>query len=132
MSKIQIKPWYTIDAKGQILGRLATKVASVLIGKNKIDNTPHTSGGYVVVTNSDKIEVTGKKLQQKTYYKHTGYIGNMKSITLQDQMRKDSTTVIKKAIYGMLPKNRLGRVMRSMLRVYKNSVQPHGEKLITL
>ena len=113
------RKWYVVDAEGLVLGRLASKVAAILRGKNKPTYTPHVdTGDYVIVINSDKVKLTGKKLQQKLYRHHTGYIGNMKEETAKEVMDKDSTKAVMLAVKGMLPKNSLGRKMLTKLRVY--------------
>lgn len=109
----------TIDAKGQVLGRLATKIAVVLRGKDKPSFAPNKIvGDKVIVTNAKDIRVTGNKLENKIYYRHTGYIGGLKEISLKDQLDKDPTEVIKKAVYGMLPSNRLRKELMKRLSVY--------------
>ena len=111
--------WYVVDAEGCTLGRLASGVASVLRGKNKPTFTPHIdTGDYVIVVNADKIEVTGKKLDQKIYYNHSDYVGGMKETTLRELMAKKPEKVIELAVKGMLPKGPLGRSMIKKLHVY--------------
>ncbi len=118
--------WYIVDAEGKTLGRLATEIASVLRGKHKPTFTPHVDcGDYVVVINAQKVHVTGKKLKQKKYYRHSGYPGGLKQITLRDQLQKFPIRVIEHAVKGMLPKNRLGRQMYKKLKVYPDSTHPH-------
>lgn len=118
--------WYVIDAQGQTLGRLATRVAAILKGKHKPIYTPHVDcGDYVVIVNADKIHVTGQKMYQKQYYRHSGYPGGIKSITLRDQLQKFPTRVFEYAVRGMLPKNRLGRQMFKKLKVYAGPNHPH-------
>ena len=113
------RKWYVVDAEGQTLGRLASEVAKVLRGKNKPTYTPSIdTGDYVIVVNADKIKVTGNKLNDKIYYRHSDHVGGLKSITLKDQLAKDSTEVIKHAVKGMLPKGPLGRSMMDKLFVY--------------
>ena len=113
------RKWYVVDATGHTLGRLASEVAKVLRGKNKAIFTPHIdTGDYVIVVNADKIKVTGNKLNDKIYYRHSDHVGGLKSITLKDQLAKDSTEVIKHAVKGMLPKGPLGRSMMDKLFVY--------------
>jgi len=120
------REWYVVDATGQTLGRLATRIATILRGKHKPIYTPHMDcGDYVIVINADKIRVTGKKLDQKVYYRHSGYPGGLKSITLREQLRKHPTRVIQAAVRGMLPKNRLGRRMIKKLKVYASDSHPH-------
>lgn len=123
---IKDKKWYIVDADGKTLGRLATKVASVLRGKHKTTYTPSEDmGDYVIVVNSSKVKVTGKKLHQKVYFHHTGWIGGGRYITLQDLMKKDSNRVIEHAVQGMLPKGPLGRQMYKKLFVYKEETHKH-------
>lgn len=119
--------WYVVNADGKVLGRLATEIAHRLRGKHKPEYTPSMDvGDHIVVINAEKIRVTGnKKPQQKTYYRHTGYVGNLKSITLEQQLEKHPERVIEHAVKGMLPKNPLGRQMYSKLRVYAGGEHPH-------
>jgi large subunit ribosomal protein L13 len=120
-SEIERK-WYLIDAEGKVLGRLAVEVANLLRGKHKPTYTPNMDvGDHVIVINTDKMILTGKKLEDKTYTRFTGYIGNMKEIAAKNLMEKDSTKVLTLAVKGMLPKNSLGRKMLTKLRVYKGS-----------
>ena len=119
--------WYIIDADGQVLGRLATKIARILSGKDKPNYTPHiVNGGVVVVINASKIKVTGQKLTDKIYYRHTGYPGGIREISLRDQLDKDSTKVIEHAVEGMLPKNKLQAKMLQNLKVYSGADHPHA------
>ena len=121
------RDWYVVDADGKTLGRLATEVARRLRGKHKVTYTPHVdTGDYIVVVNAEKIAVTGNKLQQKTYHHHTGYIGNLKSITLDKLLDKKPELVIEKAVKGMLPKGPLGRDMFGKLKVYAGAEHPHA------
>ncbi|HMQ50672.1 MAG TPA: 50S ribosomal protein L13 [Anaerolineae bacterium] len=118
--------WYVIDARGQTLGRLATQVATILRGKHKPIFTPHVDcGDYVVVVNADKVHVTGQKMTQKMYYRHSGYPGGLKEISLRDQLQKFPERVIEAAVRGMLPRNRLGRQMFKKLKVYAGPNHPH-------
>ena len=120
------KEWYIIDAEKAILGRLASKVASILKGKHKPSYLPHIDNGdYIVVVNAKNINVTGNKLEGKIYYKHSGYVGNMKSICLGDMLKKDPSHVIKNAVKGMLPKNSLGRSMIKKLKIYNDDKHEH-------
>ena len=115
-----------VDAAGQTLGRMATRIATILRGKHKPMYTPHMDcGDHVIVINAGKIQVTGKRLDQKVYYRHSGYPGGLKSITLRDQLQKHPTRAIQLAVRGMLPKNRLGRQMIKKLRVYASDTHPH-------
>lgn len=121
------RDWYIIDAEGKTLGRMATEIARRLRGKHKAEYTPHVdTGDYIVVINAEKIHVTGNKMKQKTYYHHTGYIGNLKSITLEKLLEKAPTRVIEKAVKGMLPKNPLGRAMFKKLKVYAGTEHMHA------
>lgn len=121
------RQWCVIDAEGQILGRLATEIARRLRGKHKPEYTPHVdTGDYIVVINADKIAVTGKKMEDKIYHHHTGYIGNLKSISLGKLMDKHPERIIEKAVKGMLPKNPLGRAMYRKLKVYAGEEHPHA------
>ena len=120
------RDWYVVDAAGQTLGRLATRVAEILRGKHKAIYSPHLDvGDYVIIVNADKIEVTGRKMDQKVYYRHTGFPGGIRSITLRDQMVRHPTFAVKAAIKGMLPKGRLGRRMLRKLKVYAGREHPH-------
>ena len=113
------RKWYVVDATGHTLGRLSSEVAKILRGKNKPTFTPSIdTGDYVIVINADNIKVSGNKLNDKVYYSHSDHIGGFKSITLKDQLAKDSTEVIKHAVKGMLPKGPLGRSMFTKLFVY--------------
>ncbi len=125
MTTVSTKPadvrreWFLVDADGKTLGRLATEIARRLRGKHKPEYTPHVdTGDYIVVVNAEKIHVTGNKLKQKMYHSHTGYIGNLKSITLEKQLQKAPERVIVHAVKGMMPRNKLGRAMFKKLRVY--------------
>ena len=118
--------WYVVDASGKTLGRLATEIARRLRGKHKPEYTPHVdTGDYIIVINAEKVRVTGNKLQQKMYHHHTGYIGNLKSISLEKQLQKAPERVIETAVRGMMPKNKLGRAMFKKLRVYAGSEHQH-------
>ena len=118
--------WYIVDASGKTLGRLSSELARRLRGKHKPVFTPHVdTGDYIVVINAEKIAVTGKKLQDKMYYRFTGYIGNMKSENLSQALAAHPERVIETAVKGMLPKNPLGRAMFKKLKVYKGSEHPH-------
>ena len=121
------KDWYVIDATDVVLGRLASKVAHMLKGKHKPQYQPHTDeGDYIIVINAKKIKVTGNKLSDKIYYKHTGYIGNMKETPLGKMLDKKPDFVIKNAVKGMLPKNPLGRSMIKKLKIYESDTNGHG------
>jgi len=120
------RQWWVLDATGQTLGRFASRIAKILMGKNKPNYTPNVDNGdFVVVVNAEKIKVTGKKLNQKVYYHHTGYIGNLKAETLRERLEKEPEEVIVDAVWGMLPKTRLGRKMIKKLKVYRGSEHPH-------
>ncbi len=118
--------WYVVDAKGQTLGRLAARIAPILKGKHKPIYTPHLDcGDFVIVINADKVQVTGRKLDQKFYYRHSGYPGGISSISLRDQLDRHPERVIQAAVKGMLPKNKLGRQMIKKLKVYAGEAHPH-------
>ena len=120
------RKWYVVDAEGQTLGRLATVVAATLRGKNKPTFTPFLdTGDYVIVVNADKIKVTGKKLDQKTYFSHSKYIGGVKETTLREMLAKKPERVIEHAVFGMLPKGPLGRQMAKKLFVYAGAEHNH-------
>ena len=120
------RKWYVVDATGHTLGRLASEIASILRGKNKPTYTPHIdTGDYVIVVNVDKIQVTGKKLDQKVYYNHSDYVGGMKETTLREKMAKKPEDVIYLAVKGMLPKGPLGREMITKLHVYAGADHKH-------
>lgn len=124
-SEIQ-REWYVVDAEGKTLGRLASEIAKVLRGKNKPIYAPHLdTGDYVVVINAEKVHVTGRKLDQKMYYRHSGYPGGLTSISLREQLKRHPTRVIRSAVWGMLPHNRLGRAMIKKLKVYAGDSHPH-------
>ena len=132
MKTVSAKPaevrrdWFVVDATGKTLGRLATEIAHRLRGKHKPIYTPHVdTGDYIVVVNASKVRVTGNKMQDKVYYHHTGYIGNMKSINLQDMLDKAPERAIEIAVKGMLPKNPLGRAMFKKLKVYAGPEHNH-------
>lgn len=117
-----------IDAKGQILGRLSTKIAGLLIGKHKVDYRPNLDmGDFVVIINSDSVKVSGKKELKKVYYRHSGYPGGFKALTLQEQRAKDSRRLIEHAVTKMLPKNKLRAGRLNRLRVFKGSEHPYGK-----
>lgn len=120
------REWLLVNAEGKTLGRLASEIAKVLRGKHKPIYTPHLDcGDYVIVINADKVRVTGQKLDQKMYYRHSGYPGGFRSISLRDQLRKHPERVLKAAVWGMLPKNHLGRAMFKKLKVYVGNSHPH-------
>ena len=118
--------WYVVDATNMPLGRLASQVATILRGKNKPEFTPHVdTGDYVIVINSDKVVLTGKKLQQKKYYTYSGYVGGLKEVGYDLLLKTKSDLAVKEAVKGMLPKNSLGRSMIKKLRVYKDANHNH-------
>jgi large subunit ribosomal protein L13 len=120
------RDWYVVDADGKTLGRLATELARRLRGKHKPEFTPHVdTGDYIVVINAEKVHVTGNKLADKVYYRHTGYIGHMKSETLGKRLQRAPEQVIEEAVKGMLPKNSLGRQMLTKLRIFAGAEHPH-------
>ncbi len=124
------REWYVVDATDQILGRLATEVATILRGKHKPEFTPHIDmGDFVIVINADKIKVTGKKLEQKIYYRHSGYLGGLKEENLERVMSERPEAAVTRAIKGMLPSNKLGKVMRKKLKVYAGADHPHEAQM---
>jgi large subunit ribosomal protein L13 len=121
------RDWVVIDAEGKTLGRLATQIADLLRGKRKPTYTPHVDvGDFVVVVNAEKIRVTGNKLAAKRYYRHSGYPGGLRSRTLGDMLERRPEEVIRKAVRGMLPRNRLGRKQLTKLKVYAGPDHPHA------
>lgn len=121
------RKWYVVDAADMTLGRLASEVAKILRGKNKAIFTPHMdTGDYVIVVNAEKIKVSGKKLDQKVYYHHSGYVGGMKETTLREKLEKKPEQVIELAVKGMLPKGPLGRQMYTKLHVYAGPEHAHA------
>ena len=122
--------WWFVDAKGEVLGRLATRIASRLRGKHNPLFTPHVdTGDWVVVINADKIVLTGKKMEKKNYYRHSGYIGSLKTTTAKELMEKKPEDLIRFAVKGMLPKNRLGRKLFKKLKVYAGEKHPHQAQM---
>ena len=120
------RDWYVVDAAGKTLGRLASEIAFRLRGKHKPEYTPHVdTGDYIVVVNAEQVAVTGRKAEQKTYHRFTGYVGNMKSITFDKLIVEHPERAIEHAVKGMLPKNRLGREMFKKLKVYSGSEHQH-------
>ena len=120
------REWYVVDAQGKTLGRLATQIADTLRGKRKPQFTPHVdTGDFVVVVNAEKIHVTGKKLDDKMYHRHSGYPGGLKSRPLRDELERRPTEVLRKAVKGMLPRNRLARAQMSKLKIYAGPEHPH-------
>lgn len=124
------RQWYVVDAQDLVLGRLATRIATVLRGKHKPSYTPHAdTGDHVIVVNADKVMLTGRKRESKTYYRHTGYMGGIKSITADKLLASaHSDRVVRNAVRGMLPHNTLGRQMLSKLRVYAGPDHPHASQ----
>ena len=121
------RKWYVVDAEGQTLGRMSSEIAKILRGKHKPEFTPFLdTGDYVVVVNADKIKVSGKKLNQKIYYRHSEYVGGMKETTLAELMQKKPTKAVELAVKGMLPKGPLGRAMLKKLHVYAGAEHPHA------
>jgi large subunit ribosomal protein L13 len=120
------REWYVVDAEGQTLGRLASRIAPIIRGKHKPTFTPHLDcGDFVIVINAEKVRVTGQKLDQKFYHHYSGYPGGLKSISLRDQLASHPERVLQAAIRGMLPKNKLGRRMIKKLKVYAGGSHPH-------
>jgi len=118
--------WYVVDAKDAILGRLAVKIATQITGKNKTIYTPNTdTGDFIIVINAEKIKLTGRKLDNKVYYRHSGYPGGLRAETARDRMKRCPEKIITDAVWGMIPKGRLGRAMLRKLKVYKGSEHPH-------
>ena len=120
------RKWYVVDAKDIVLGKLAVKVAVHLRGKNKAVFTPNSdTGDFIIVINAEKIKLTGNKVNDKVYYHHSGYIGGIKAKTAKELLENKPETIIEKAVWGMLPKNRLGRAMIKKLKVYRGAEHPH-------
>ncbi len=121
------RKWYIVDASGQTLGRLASEVASIIRGKHKPQFTPHVdTGDFVVVINADKVNLTGKKLQNKKYYRHSLYAGGLRVTVAQDMLKNNPERMIELAVHGMLPKTRLGQTLKTKLKVYAGSEHPHS------
>jgi len=128
-TKVERK-WHVLDASEESFGRMSSKIAMILRGKNKVTFTPHLDeGDNVIVINSDKLKFTGNKALGKIYHHHSGYLGGMKDTTLEDKIRKDSREVIREAVFGMLPKNKLRSEMMKRLRVFKSGEHPYADKL---
>ncbi len=120
------KKWYVVDAKDKILGRLATEIAFRLRGKHKPTFSPFIDNGdFIIVTNADKVQLTGKKWDDKKYYRHTGYMGGIKETTARELLEKHPTDLVTKAVKGMLPKNKIGRAQLKKLKVYAGADHPH-------
>lgn len=121
------REWFLVDANDQNLGRLASQIAAYLIGKHKPTFTPGVdTGDFVIVVNAERVRVTGNKLDDKMYYRHTGYPGGIKEITLRQQLQKFPERVLRKAVWGMLPHNKLGRKMIKKLKIYSGPEHPHS------
>lgn len=126
----QERKWYIIDAEGQTLGRLATQVADILRGKHKPIYTPHVdTGDHVIIINAEKIHLTGNKLQDKKYYRHSGYVGGIKATTAGELLKRHPERVIQTAVKGMIPHNKLGRQVIKKLKVYAGSEHPHAAQM---
>jgi large subunit ribosomal protein L13 len=120
------RKWHVIDAEGQTLGRLATEIARLLRGKNKPQYTPHVdTGDFVVVVNAEKIVVTGRKAEQKVYYRHTGYPGGLRETSYETMLERKPTEILRKAVRGMMPRTRLGRQQFRKLKIYAGPEHPH-------
>jgi large subunit ribosomal protein L13 len=127
------RQWHVIDASDKILGRLATEAANLLMGKNKPQFSRHMDmGDFVVIINAAKVRVTGNKMKQKTYYRHSGYPGGLKSVSLEQMMQDNPTRAIEHAVKGMLPHNRLGDMLRKRLKVYAGEAHPHQGQIKAL
>jgi len=125
-----IKNWYLVNAEGAVLGRLAAHVAAILRGKTKPTYTPHAdTGDFIIIVNAEKVKLTGNKLSQKMYRRHSGYPGGLKAVNAKTMLQKKPEDVIAIAVKGMLPKNSLGRQMLSKLKVYKGAVHPHKAQM---
>ena len=121
-----VQKWYLIDCSGKKLGRVSVQIANILRGKNKPEYTPNSDvGDFVVLINAERIEISGNKSKDKIYFKHTGYPGNLKEINFQDLLNKDPEKVLRNAVKGMLPKNRLNRKIINKLKVYSGENHPH-------
>jgi large subunit ribosomal protein L13 len=122
-----VRQWYLVDAEAKTLGRLATQIADLLRGKGKPEYTPHIdTGDFVVVVNAEKVRVTGNKLEQKIYYRHSGYPGGLRQRTLAEQLERRPEEVLRKAVKGMLPKNRLANAQIQKLKIYAGPEHPHA------
>ena len=125
--EVKDRAWRLLDAEGKTLGRLAVQVANILRGKDKPTYTPHVdTGDFVIVINAGKIALTGKKLEDKVYYRHTGYIGHLKSETAKEMLEKHPEQIIEKAVYGMLPRNRMRKIFMSKLKVFAGPEHTHA------
>ena len=120
------RKWYVVDAEGKTLGRLATEISRILRGKNKAQYTPHVdTGDFVVVVNAERVSVSGKKADQKLYRRHTGYPGGLRETSYEQMMDRKPTEILRKAVYGMMPKTRLARQQFKKLKIYAGSEHPH-------
>src|SRR3990172_1321884 len=129
MVKERLRKWWLVDAKGKVLGRLATQLANILRGKDKPDFAPYRDGGdFVVVVNAAQVRLTGKKLKDKMYYRHSGYPGGLKSTTAEEMLKKHPTRVLEAAVRGMLPKTKLGDALFRKLKVYAGPAHPHASQ----
>ena len=121
------REWYVVDAEGKHLGRLATEIVRILRGKNKVQYTPHVDvGDFVVVVNADKVAVTGRKAEQRVYRRHSGYPGGMKETSYEQMLVRKPTEILRKAVYGMMPKTRLARKQFKKLKIYAGPEHPHA------
>jgi large subunit ribosomal protein L13 len=121
------RKWYVVDAEGQTLGRLAVEIAKILRGKYKPQYTPHVdTGDFVVVVNADRVEVTGRKAEQKVYRRHTGYPGGLRETSYEVMMQRKPTEILRKAVWGMMPKSRLARQQFKKLKIYAGAEHPHA------
>ena len=124
------RKWYVVDAEGQTLGRLASELARILRGKNKPQYTPHVdTGDFVIVVNADRINVSGRKAEQKVYRRHTGYPGGLRETSYEQMLDRKPTEVLRKAVYGMMPKTRLARQQFKKLKIYAGSEHPHEAQM---
>ena len=124
------RKWYVVDAEGQTLGRLASELARILRGKNKPQYTPHIDvGDFVVVVNADRINVSGRKAEQKVYRRHTGYPGGLRETSYEQMLDRKPTEILRKAVYGMMPKTRLARQQFKKLKIYAGSGHPHEAQM---
>ena len=124
------KKWYVVDASNKVLGRLASQIAIRLRGKHRPDYTPHLdTGDFIIVINADKVRLTGRKLDQKMYYRHSGYLGGLKSMTAKQMLEKKPEEVIRLAVKRMLPKNKLARHQLKKLKIYRGSEHPHQAQM---
>lgn len=123
------RKWYVVDAEGQVLGRLATKIAHIARGKHKPMWAPHADvGDYIIVVNADKVRLTGRKVDQKMYYRHSGYSGGLKATSVRRMLDKRPEFVLQEAVRGMLPKNRLGRKLLKHVKIYASPTHPHDSQ----